>query len=73
MDILRFTFQAVGFFTFVTAFIILVSHTVPGLDFLHAYSALAAEPLAVGFLAHLVAAIMLAGVGYLLFAIGKGR
>ncbi len=73
MDMLRFTFQAAGFFTFVIAFVLLISHSVPGLDFLHSGGAQLNQPLAVGFLAHLAAAILLAGVGYLLFSIGKGR
>lgn len=71
MDILRFTFQAVGFFTFVTAAIILVSHSVPELDFLHVGGAQLDQQPAVVFLPHLVGAIMLSGVGYLFFSIGK--
>ena len=72
MDILRFTFQAAGFFAFVAALVILVSHSVPGLDFLHASSAQLNQPISVAFLPHFFGAIMLSGIGYLLMSIGKG-
>ena len=71
MDIVRFTFQAAGFVAFVVALITLISHSVPGLDFLHANSAQLNQPMSVGFLAHLVAAIILGGIGYLLMSIGR--
>lgn len=71
MDIVRFTFQAAGFVAFIVAVITLVSHSVAGLDFLHANSGQFSQSESVGFLAHLVAAIILGGVGYLLMSIGR--
>lgn len=71
MGILRFIFQATGFLTFVVALVVLISHSVPGLDFLHASRAQLNQPLSTGFLEHLGAAILLSGVGYLFFSWGR--
>lgn len=71
MGILRFIFQATGFLTFFVALLILISHSVPGMDFLHAGGGQLNQPLSTGFLEHLGAAILLSGVGYLFFSWGR--
>lgn len=72
MGYLRFTILAAGFLTFLAAIMVLISHSVPGMDFLHAGGGGMSEPFSTGFLAHVAAAIMLGGVGYLLVSFGKG-
>ena len=71
MNVLRFAFQVTGFLAFLVALVTLVSHSVAGLDFLHAGSAQFDQPMSIGFLSHVVAAIMISGIGYLLLSIGN--
>lgn len=71
MGILRFIFQATGVLTFFVALLILMSHSVPGMDFLHASGTQLDQPLSTGFLEHLGAAILLSGIGYLFFSWGR--
>lgn len=71
MRMLRFTIQATGFLTFMAAIIMLVSHSLPALDIFHSGSGLMPQPLSTDFLPHLGAAVLLGGIGYLLFSWGR--
>ncbi len=66
MNIASFVFLLAGWVAAALAFVVLVSHASPAIDFIHTSSTFGGMSLGFGMITHVAFAILLGGVSYLL-------